>query len=178
MILLGKTVEEQLYNAIGSRLKEEFAYLLPIVVKRGQINWKSERKNSFLHVASLFDREEDVDMLAVLMKQPNIDMNATNFSGETPFHTACVCRAKSAIKLLLNDPRVDINKPGRNNVTPLWTAIRHDESLWVLKYILTHSERRLDTDSAFIYDMPVIKALQTYSSPNKETKRIIRLLTA
>lgn len=74
-----------------------------------------------LHLACEQNNEE---VVRLLLRQPNIDVNQPNMAGATPFLTACVYATSSALmRLLTADPRTDLARPDNDGFTPVfWLA--------------------------------------------------------
>lgn len=78
-----------------------------------------------LHVACAHGRDICVQLL---LQHPAVDINCTSDFGEAPIHTAIFEGHSDVIRVLLDDTRLDINKPSYNidfnNETPLHIACK------------------------------------------------------
>jgi len=84
------------------------------------VNEDQDREGgTFLHYACNGDRRSAA--IPLLLARPDIDVNAKNRRGYTPFYYACSGRA-SCVREMLKDPRVKVNEPADNGWTPLWRA--------------------------------------------------------
>jgi len=72
-----------------------------------------------LHHACVDSKRSAV--IPLLLAHPDIDVNAKNKYGETPFYHACYGRP-SCVREMLKDSRVKVNEPAQNGQTPLWRA--------------------------------------------------------
>jgi len=76
------------------------------------------------------------------LKSKYANPNMTSGKGETPFASACEHGHSKVAKALLSDSRVDVNRVGPNNCTPLWLASRNGDANVV--ELLLGSERKID----------------------------------
>ncbi len=68
----------------------------------------------------LFSYSLDPTMVRRLLAIPGIDINHRDNEGSTAFNSLCSGKGRSeAIKVFLNDPRVDLNRPNNDGQTPL-----------------------------------------------------------
>jgi len=75
--------------------------------------------DTLLHRACIRDSRSPV--IPLLLAHPDIDVNAKDIDGWTPFHCAC-CGRPSCVREMLKDPRVMVNEPGKTGTTPIWRA--------------------------------------------------------
>ena len=75
---------------------------------------------TLLHYACYVDSRSAV--IPLLLAHPDIDVNAKNMNGSTPFYGACIYGSTSCVCDLLKDSRVKLNEPNNNGYTPLWAA--------------------------------------------------------
>ena len=84
------------------------------------VNEDQDREGgTFLHYACNGDRRSAA--IPLLLARPDIDVNAKNRRGYTPFYYACSGRA-SCVREMLKDSRVEANEPTNDGETPLWRA--------------------------------------------------------
>ena len=74
---------------------------------------------TLLHHACNEDSRSAV--IPLLLAHPDIDVNAKNIDGYTPFFYACYGRP-SCVREMLKDSRVKVNEPDNDGRTPLWWA--------------------------------------------------------
>lgn len=72
-----------------------------------------------LRIASTCGREEVVKLL---LDDPRIDVNATNWEGRTAFYLACERGRLNVVKILLKDLRIEVGKVSNDGTTPLYAA--------------------------------------------------------
>jgi len=75
---------------------------------------------TLLHIACNGDGRSTV--IPLLLAHPDIDVNANNKGGCTPFLYACIWGCTSCVRVMLKDSRVKVNEPDGNGTTPLWVA--------------------------------------------------------
>jgi len=61
-------------------------------------------------------------VIPLLLAHPDIDVNARNVVGSTPFISACQLGSLSCVREMLKDFRVKVNEPRNNGTTSLWWA--------------------------------------------------------
>ena len=117
-------MEQELYNAVCDRDEVTVKSLLATYPNL-DVNWTpgpEYRKITMLHKAAMLDVPNIVDML---LKHPDVDINAmTTFAvPDTPFSLACCYGCVESAKVLLRDPRLDVNRGYNlnleNGVNPL-----------------------------------------------------------
>ena len=81
-----------------------------------------------LHIASRYQRSD----VARELLNAGADPNARDIFGRTSLHSAVAADAHSVIRLLLADPRTDLNAQMSNGATPLIIAARLDMHWTVL----------------------------------------------
>ena len=77
---------------------------------------------TLLHRACEDDRRSP--MIPLLLAHPDIDINAKNVHGYTPFLYACGGRP-SCVREMLKDSRLKVNDPSNDGWTPLYCAAYH-----------------------------------------------------
>jgi len=94
-----------------------------------------------LHVAC---EEEHLEIIALLLAHPQINVNARSMGGATPFLSIYSTGAVSSdvVRLLLADPRVDVDLPDHDGFTPVWW-IAMSGSYQTLRWLVA-SGRRFD----------------------------------
>ena len=101
-----------------------------------------------LHLAS---GEGHTDVVAMLVGQPDIDINMGGFSdpGWTPLHWACQDGHADVVRVLLAEPRIDVNRQDSNGWTVLYSAT-YEEYSDVVKLLVEHPNtdvnKKDDTD--------------------------------
>jgi len=76
--------------------------------------------STLLHYACQGDSRSAV--IPLLLAHPDIDVNAKNEFGHTPFYLACIFGRPSCVREMLKDSRVKVNEPRTDGITPLWIA--------------------------------------------------------
>ena len=96
-----------------------------------------------LHVAC---QEEHLEIMRLLLAHPQINVNARSMAG-TPFLSICTTGTVSSdvVRLLLADPRVDVDLPDHDGFTPVWW-IAMSGSYQTLRWLVA-SGRRFDHQS-------------------------------
>jgi len=64
-------------------------------------------------------------VIPLLLAHPDIDVNAKDSGGETPFFHACADEHASCVREMLKDSRVKVNEPDNDGITPLSFAAAH-----------------------------------------------------
>ena len=86
------------------------------------VNTKDSLGRSLVYLAVKMDR---LDVLEVLLKRKDVDVNSQeNRRGKSPFHVAVRRVHLSAVRLLMDDGRVNINLADHYEETPLHSAAR------------------------------------------------------
>ena len=116
--LVTKIMEQELYNAVCDRDEIAVKNLLA-TYPNIDVSWTPSpeyRKTTMLHKAAMLDVPNIVDML---LKHPDTDINAmTTFTvPDTPFSLACCYGCVESVKVLLRDPRLDVNR-GYDDLNP------------------------------------------------------------
>jgi len=75
--------------------------------------------NTLLHVACFASQRS---VIPLLLAHPDVDVNAKNKGGWTPFYGACLCGITSCVCEMLRDSRVKVNEPNDDGHAPLWHA--------------------------------------------------------
>ena len=135
-------METQLWEAIDDNRIEDARNLLESS-PGDRVNWKNPQMMewTFLHQACWngFD-----SLVSLLLGHPDINVNARDRIGATPFLWACFKGRASCVRLLLPDPRVDINSMDAERKPALWYAA-HMGHVEVVKWLLA-SRRDLNTE--------------------------------
>lgn len=108
-------------NELIKFLLSEFCY---------NINIRDQYDECLLHKAVTRDNYELVE---ILVKYDNIDINMQNKQGNTPLHVG-ILRKSPCVKLLINDERIDMNISNKHKQTPsdLFQHFLSDESASLL----------------------------------------------
>jgi len=61
-------------------------------------------------------------VIPVLLAHPDIDVNAKDRGGNTPFMFACYSGLTSCVREMLKDSKVKVNEPNKHGGTPLWNV--------------------------------------------------------
>jgi len=112
-------MERQLYNAIYFGKADEAKNILadnPDI----DVNW-TEPEFSKTPLYVVCDGDADA-VIPLLLARSNINVNARNCWGRTPFMVACSKQGGCA-RLLAADPRVDINAVTKNGITALKNTV-------------------------------------------------------
>ena len=85
------------------------------------VKWRdeSEESETALHVVCAGGRDS---IVSILLAHPNVDVNATDKYGCTPFMSACERGHTSCARLMLRDSRVKVNEPDNGKRTTLFRA--------------------------------------------------------
>ena len=98
-------------------------------------NWvEAQKSDTPLHRACQFGHHQVVQ---VLLKHPQIDVNAQDAEEATPLFLASQKGHTEVVALLVADKRVDVNKPWWDGVTPLLMACQEGH-LDVIRLLLVH----------------------------------------
>ena len=93
-------------------------------------------------------------VIPLLLAHPDVDVNAKDIDGWTPFHCAC-CGRPSCVREMLKDPRVMVNEPGKTGTTPIWRAA-FGGHLDIIKWWIA-SGREMDLGQPGKYTTDVIR---------------------
>jgi len=77
-------------------------------------------RHTLLH-AACWGSDDSSAVIPLLLAHPDIDVNAKEANGYTPFYCACFGRP-SCVREMLKDSRVKLNEPDNGGRTPLWWA--------------------------------------------------------
>ena len=106
-----------LFAAIINNDEQEVERLIPLA----DVNARDEYNNPPMFVAIAVGNPK---IITALLKDKRLDLSAVKPpANDTALHVAINRRAVSAVKLLLADPRVDINYANRLGFTPLHRAV-------------------------------------------------------
>lgn len=160
------THEEQFFEAVLQNNTGEVRSLL-----RGHpsinVNWKTPDSGlAALHVAC---SNGYVQLMELLLKHPEIDLNLAADNGFTPLMFASQAAKVDALRVLLVDARVDSNKASPDGTTAIWLAAYQGKADFV-KWMVA-SGRRLDQKSSFS-GLTILDAAKI--SGNKETIRVLQ----
>lgn len=75
-----------------------------------------------LHMAAIWQR---VEIVAMLLRVPNIDVNVATEHDATPLHFAAIVGSVETVRMLLRMPRIDVNCTGWQDYTPLLYAAKY-----------------------------------------------------
>ena len=116
-------------------------------IARGEdVNGKDEGKWTALMLA-IFER--DTEIVKLLLDQPTVDLNCTNFNGHTALHVAAWKDNVEALKMLLVDPRLTTyNHKNNFDWTPAMMAA-HWKKAGALRELVAHPSVDLDTKDSF-----------------------------
>jgi len=104
-----------------------------------QPNKRDSPRWTLLHLACF---EGHLEIIKLLLKRPNIDVNQLNGAGRTGLFMAVWGGRLSAVWLMLRDPRVDVNLHDSRHRTPFWVAAHKDHDA-MAKHLLA-SDRLVD----------------------------------
>ena len=86
------------------------------------VNLPNENNKTPLHIAA---EGGFLDVLNLLLSQPDIDVNASDLCSQTPLHLAAVFGRTFSVRLLLSHPKINVNCRDKWGKTPLhWAASR------------------------------------------------------
>ncbi|CDG49936.1 Ankyrin repeats-containing protein [Cardinium endosymbiont cBtQ1 of Bemisia tabaci] len=103
--------------------------LVKYLLKNGaNINQRNDYGDTPLYSAG---REGNIEMVKVLLKDENIDVNATHGDKYTVLHLGAFKNDSELVKLLLTDKRIKVNEKDVYGYTPLHTAINEKNLLAV-----------------------------------------------
>ncbi len=80
---------------------------------------KKDRDYTSLHYSCM---NGSIDIIKLLLKRKDINLNLQNNAGYTPFYVACEYGKSDVVKLLLEDSRVNVNLVEGYGWTPLMAA--------------------------------------------------------
>ena len=83
-------------------------------------------------------------ILKLLLAQPSIEVNLADDQGKTALHVAAHSGSIDAVKLLLDDKRVDVNCKDNRQITPLIMAAGKPENIEIFKLLL--ADRRVEVN--------------------------------
>jgi hypothetical protein len=115
-------MEELFFDAVLNGKDEEARKILkenPLI----DINWKDEGYNGYtaLHCACINGSDT---VVSLLLAHPDIEINQSDWEGDSSFLLACANGKASCVRLLLKDPRVKPNEPDNGGSTPLYYVAR------------------------------------------------------
>ena len=93
------------------------------------------------------------------MQDERVDVNKQEtFDGCKPFYVACANGQTEVVKHMIQDQRVDVNKPDKDNRTPIWRASNNNHTQ-VVQAIL-QSGRYINLDTKYQNKTPLERARQ------------------
>jgi hypothetical protein len=141
--------------------------ILNLIDTKGGINWTRPVLNGGNDVLTLY--YPNAEVVRKCLATNLFDVNRSVSSGTPLYQAICGGYSESA-RLLLNDPRIDVNKRGQNNELPIEKAMKnvlqfplYPQCMTVLNDILAHPN--LDPDRAFA-DPSVLRDFKTYAVSN------------
>ena len=93
-------------------------------------------------MAAVKNRQNSI--VRLLLEQPTVDLNCTDFFSQTALHHAARSDNAEAVQLLLNDPRLNANYKDTIGYTPVMFAMRHGKVV-ALRELAAHPSVDLDT---------------------------------
>ena len=108
------SIERQLYDACAQNGSFEKAKTITLTNPNLSISFKNDGDWTALHMACHLGHADIVELL--LSHFPNIDPNIGDNSNRTPLLLACQGGHIKVAKILVDDDRVDINRPDENNI--------------------------------------------------------------
>ena len=106
-------VERLLWDAAKNGRASEVSSLLRDH-REIDVNWTTNPQSTPLHKASF---NGHVEVVKLLLANPNIEVNLKCGNGQTPFSLGV-----SFVEVLLKDSRVDVTLHDNKGRTPLWSA--------------------------------------------------------
>ena len=101
--------------------------LARVLLARGaDVNWSGGTKGylaSGLHYAA---RDENADLLDLLLAQPGLDVNIKDYRKTTPLMEACVRGSENSLRKLLQVDGIEINCQNKSGRTALHLAFEND----------------------------------------------------
>lgn len=86
------------------------------------VNLRNGNEKTPLHIAA---EGGFLDVLNILLSQPDIDVNARDLCFQTPLHSAAIFGRTFSVRLLLLHPKINVNHRDKWGKTPLhWAASR------------------------------------------------------
>lgn len=174
-------MEQELYNAVCDRDEIAVKALLT-AYPNIDVNWTPSpeyRKTTMLHKAAMLDVPNIVD---ILLKHRDVDINAmTTFAvASTPFSLACVHGRVETVKVLLRDPRLDVNRGydtlnPDDGVNPLRITVINGHLDIIRHWIVSDVALPINPD----YDELIEAAVELSNRPNysNQYKNIAQLLS-
>ena len=83
--------------------------------------------------------EVGVQLISLLLKNSQIEINKRDSIGYTALHIACWYGTSKCAKTLIEDDRIDINVTGNDDETPLYRAVSRSQ-LNTVKVLLSSSD--------------------------------------
>ena len=80
----------------------------------------------------------NIEIVKLLLEQPNIDVNAKDYDGWTPLSIACINHKLENVKELLSHPNINVNAKDYKGKTTLYHACRGGYPKVVVKLLLEH----------------------------------------
>lgn len=123
--------------------------------------------DTLLHYACHEDHRSAV--IPLLLAHPDVDANAKNNHGRTPFYYACSQPRTSCVREMLKDSRVNLNEPNDYGWTPLgWSA--HEGYIDVIKAWIASGRQLYLREPWYMYKMSAIREAKYHADrPNVVT---------
>ena len=150
--------------------KEEIVRLLQ---NGADINEQNSDGRTALNNASFAHHTEIVQ---ILLKNKNINVNLQNIGGWSPFYRACLDDSYGSALLMIQDPRVDINMAENNGWSPLMRACYWGRTKIV--QLLLSFGRKIDIHKKSTRDLLTIKSGSTALDVAKQRNKtdVVQLL--
>lgn len=85
-------------------------------------NLRQERGHNALMLAILTDGDANIKTIKMLLKHPDIDVNAQDENGNTALNLAILCKCPMIVQVLIQHPNVDLNVENNDHKTALTLA--------------------------------------------------------
>ncbi|KDO18773.1 hypothetical protein SPRG_15563 [Saprolegnia parasitica CBS 223.65] len=141
------------------------------------VNAVNDAGTSALHAAC--QARNAVDLVALLLRSPSIDVNCVDKKGQTPLMIACVSAADAVIDLLLDHPRINVSTSGHEHYGPLQIAVRQ-RAVEVVTRLIQHPTAIVEAVDEWVFSawvravnsqhLPLLSALAARVDVNKALK--------
>jgi ankyrin repeat protein len=140
-------------------------------------NYNTTDKKGNTPLIAACTHRDALELVNLLLKQPNIDVNAKNQQGETALHYVVRDNRRSKISALLADPRTHINARTNEGLSVVEYAIKQN-NLLILRLLLQHPKLDVNASNnpeasalyfAIEHNLPMAIKLFTASSLDLET---------
>lgn len=128
-----------LHEAVIAGNIEQIEIILSQGIDNLNVNALDSYENTPLHYAVSQDSSQGLQIIELLINQPNVDINAPNRNGNTPLHNAVLRGNLEVLKKLLSHTSLLRNIANEQGLSPLFLTFRCTSDIEIARSILDQS---------------------------------------